>query len=172
MREVIDAASKLDEVPPIHADASYISHNYRRFRRGRRKGFLYFPVVNWNHADLQLRKRLQLEARILLRRLGGSFTLLGKARIYRQMQMGTFTVTLNPWQRAVTWSADEIHEWPAGHRAQRTTCRWAGACDDCSVASLDVTRLTSDRQPIRMEATTQTVESWPYVQSDSKVASA
>ena len=113
MREAIDAASKLDEVPPILANAGRLSHKYQRFQGCRGKGFLYFQAVYWHHADSQLRERLQMEARILLRREVGRLTLLSKASIYRQMQMGTFPMPLKLGQRAVAWRADEIHDWIA-----------------------------------------------------------
>ena len=94
MREAIDAASKLDEVPPILANAGRLSHKYQWFQGCRGKGFLYFQAVYWHHADSQLRERLQMEARILLLREVERLTLLSKASIYRQMQMGTFPMPL------------------------------------------------------------------------------
>ena len=100
MREAIDAASKLDEVPPILANAGRLSHKYQRFQGCRGKGFLYFQAVYWHHADSQLRERLQMEARILRRREVERLTLLSKASIYRQMQMGTFPMPLRLGQRA------------------------------------------------------------------------
>ena len=54
-----------------------------------------------------------MEARILRRREVERLTLLSKASIYRQMQMGTFPMPLKLGQRAVAWRADEIHAWIA-----------------------------------------------------------
>ena len=54
-----------------------------------------------------------MEARILRRPEVERLTLLSKANIYRQMQMGTFPMPLKLGQRAVAWRADEIHEWIA-----------------------------------------------------------
>ncbi len=54
-----------------------------------------------------------MEARILRRREVERLTRLSKASIYRQMQMGTFPMPLKLGQRAVSWRADEIHEWIA-----------------------------------------------------------
>ncbi len=82
-------------------------------------GFLYFLQVCWDHADSQLRGRLQLEARILRRREVERLTLLSKASIYRQMQLGTFPMPLKLRQRAIAWRADEINEWIAS-RARAT----------------------------------------------------
>ena len=77
------------------------------------QGFLYFLAVYWHHADSQLRKGLHMEARILRRREVERLTLLSKASIYRQMQMGTFPMPLKLGPRAVAWLAEEIHEWIA-----------------------------------------------------------
>ena len=100
-------------MPPILANAGRLSHKYQRFQGCWGKGFLYFQAVYWHHADSQLRERLQMEARILRRREAERLTLLSKASIYRQMQMGTFPMPLRLGQRAVAWRADEIHEWIA-----------------------------------------------------------
>ena len=54
-----------------------------------------------------------MEARILRRREVERLTLLSKASIYRQMQMGTFPMPLKHGPRAVAWLAEEIHEWIA-----------------------------------------------------------
>ena len=60
-----------------------------------------------------------MEARILRRPEVERLTLLSKASIYRQMQMGTFPMPLKLGQRAVAWRANEIHEWIAS-RARAT----------------------------------------------------
>ena len=54
-----------------------------------------------------------MEARILRRREVERLTLLSKASIYRQMQMGTFPMPLKLGPMAVAWRADEIHDWIA-----------------------------------------------------------
>ena len=80
---------------------------------GQLASFLYFPAVYWHHSDSQLQERLQMEARILRRREVERLTLLSKASIYRQMQMGTFPMPVKLGPRSVAWVAEEIHEWIA-----------------------------------------------------------
>lgn len=73
-------------------------------------GLLRLPAVYWHHTDLQLRGRLQVEVRILLRKVQ-RLTLWSKANIYRQMKVGRLMMPLELAPRAVTRRADEIHEW-------------------------------------------------------------
>ena len=75
---------------------------------GQLASFLYFLAVCWHYSDSQLQERLQMEARILRRREVERLTLLSKASIYRQMQMGTFPMPLKLGPRSVAWVAEEI----------------------------------------------------------------
>lgn len=54
-----------------------------------------------------------MESRILLCREDQRLTLLNKASIYRQMQIGTFRMPLKLGLKSVAWRADEIYEWLA-----------------------------------------------------------
>lgn len=95
-----------------------------------------------------------MQSRILRRREVERLTLLSKASIYRQMQLGTFPIPLKLGRRAVAWRADEIHEWIASRPRATGDVPLRG---HCSATALGVS-LYPESRVAKMDLSTATIE--------------